>query len=935
VSLQLKPDATPRFLRPRQIPYALREKIEAELDRQVAQGSLVPTTQSKWATPVVPVLKANGEMRLCGDYKCTVNPVLAVDQYPLPKPEDIFAGLAGGVLFTKLDLSQAYTQLPMTSESQEMCTIHTHRGLYRPTRLCFGVAAAPALFQQVIDSVIRNIPGVVAYLDDLLITGKSEEEHWERVRLVCERLVAAGFRLRQDKSVFGVKHVDHLGFRIAVEGISPLEDKVAALKHAPIPSNKEQLQSFLGLLQFYARFLPNLSTLLAPLHQLLAKSAPWVWSRDQERAFTSVKNMISSKTVLVHYDPAKPIVVSCDASSYGVGCVLSHVIDGEERPVAFASRTLTPAEKNYAQIDREALAIVFAVRRFHKYLFARRFIIVTDHKPLLGLFGSHKPVPEICSPRMTRWLLTLSSYLYKIVYREGKLNSNADAMSRLPMATPEGVIEVWPVDILLFHEDTHFPLSAAVVARETRHDPVLAKVAQLIQTSSDVFPDDDEFKPYKSRQQEFSMHDGCVLWGARVVIPLKLRSAVLDLLHGCHLGSSLTKARARSYLWWPGLDKAIEERCRACDICQRVGASLPETPVLSWEYPEKPWSRLHIDFAGPFQGHQFFVVVDAHSKWMEIRRVSTTSAAQAIAVLRMLFATHGLCDTIVSDNGSAFTGTEFEQFCVKNGVKHVTSAPFHPRTNGEAERAVRSFKDAMRKQTTGDVNLRIARFLLTQHTTPHSTTGSTPAELLMGRKLHIDLDRLRPDLVSRMRQQQRRDDGRSFRSFSVNDSVWSRNYSSGDPWLPGVIVEVTGPLSYRVRLTSTGREVRRHADQLKSATPQDPVYVPSTPSSTPPSRQRVVHETATSLSVPSQTPAESMDVAPPVTTTSPSSDATAPPLPSETPSAPCSRFIAQPTSPAVESIPLPVPPATPVPELRRSSRIRRENTHYPSSTWTK
>ena len=179
VSLQLSPNAAPKFMRPRPVPYALREKIEAELDRLVQQGSLVQTTQSRWATPVVPVLKASGEIRLCGDYKCTVNPVLDVDQYPLPKPEDIFAGLAGGVMYTKLDLAQAYTQVPMTPESQEMCTINTHRGLYRPTRLCFGVAASPARFQQVIDDVIRGIPGVVAYIDDILITGSTEEQHWE------------------------------------------------------------------------------------------------------------------------------------------------------------------------------------------------------------------------------------------------------------------------------------------------------------------------------------------------------------------------------------------------------------------------------------------------------------------------------------------------------------------------------------------------------------------------------------------------------------------------------------------------------------------------------------------------------------------------------------------------------------------------------------
>ncbi|XP_015283489.1 PREDICTED: uncharacterized protein K02A2.6-like, partial [Gekko japonicus] len=238
-----------------------------------------------------------------------------------------------------------------------------------------------------------------------------------------------------------------------------------------------------------------------------------------------------------------------------------------------------------------------------------------------------------------------------------------------------------------------------------------------------------------------------VLWGNRVVVPDKLRNRVLESLHEGHPGMVHTKALARGYVWWPGLDKEIEDWVRVCSQCQQVRPEPPQAPPQRWESSGKPWARLHLDFAGPFQGNMFLIVVDAMSKWLEVVRMKTTTSLAVIHALRHLFATHGLPDVLVSDNGPQFVSEEFKQFLTSNGIRQMTSAPFHPASNGQAERMVRTAKEALGKMNEGDWSQRLGAFLLRQHTTPCSSTGRSPAELLMGRRLTTCLNRLHPDLT--------------------------------------------------------------------------------------------------------------------------------------------------------------------------------------------
>ena len=381
--LYVDPTVRPRFHKPRPVPFALRKMVDEELDRLQSVGVLRAVQFADWAAPIVPVLKSDGKMRLCGDYKVTINTAIKQDKYPIPRIEELFASLAGGKSFSKLDVSHAYLQVPLDAESQKYVTVATHRGLFEYTRLPFGVSSAPSCFQRVMENLLQGIAGTCVYLDDILITGSTEQQHVENLAQVLSRLQRAGMRLKKDKCAFLLPSVTYLGHIISAQGLHTEDSKVKAIVDAPAPRDVTELRSFLGLVNYYAKFLPDLATVLSPLYALLQHATEWKWGQKQREAFKHVKNLLQSGRVLVHFDDRLPLVLSCDASPYGLGAVLAHRMpDGSERPVGFASRTLAKAERNYSQLDKEALAIIFAIKRYHQYLYGRHFEIKTDHKPL-------------------------------------------------------------------------------------------------------------------------------------------------------------------------------------------------------------------------------------------------------------------------------------------------------------------------------------------------------------------------------------------------------------------------------------------------------------------------------------------------------------------------------------------------------------------------
>ena len=822
VDIPIDPNTRPIFYKPRPVALAYRAAVDAELDRQIQAGLLEPVKYCSWATPIVTAPKASGEVRICGDYRLTVNKVAPLEKYPMPKTEELFTLFQGARIFTKLDLKSAYNQLQLHEGSRQYLAINTHKGILVPTRLGFGYASAPAIFQRYMETLLAGIPGVGVLIDDVIVSAGSEQEHLKRLEEVLKRLSEAGLRLQRKKCQFATSSVVYLGHHITADGVRPTTDKVSAIDRAPEPKNLKELQAWLGLVNYYAKFMKNLATELAPLYRLLKKEQQWEWGADQKLAFQRTKHMLKSTMTLAHFDETAPVILACDASPVGVGCVLSIVDKNRvERPVAFYSRSLSETERRYSQTDREGLAVIAGLARFNYYLAGREFTIRTDHKPLLGMLGENKPLSVMASPRVTRWAMLLSGYKYRMEYVPGTKQGHCDGLSRLPMSAGCAQVPVPAETIHLLQFVDASPVTAESIRLFTARDPVLSAVLRFTREGwplGDLTP--PELVSYRTREGELSTHDGCLLWGSRVVIPSKIRQRVLSMLHDGHLGESHTKSFARMYVWWPGIDGDISDMVRHCSTCQQYRRQAPVTPLSPWMWPNKPWDRIHIDHC-QLDGQLMLVIVDAYSKWIDVHLTSSSTAETTMELLRKSFSYFGIPRSLVSDNATCFTAPAFEMFCKQLGIRHLLTAPLSAKSNGLAERCVQTVKQGLRKQKCGSIQARLCRFLFSYRTSPHSTTGQTPAELMMGRRLRTRMDCLLPDLqdrvtTSQQRMKERYDQRSQNRVVTPGMRVWVSQVSAltgvetGARWLPGHCVSCSGS-KITVRLDD-GRVIQRHLD---------------------------------------------------------------------------------------------------------------------------
>ncbi|XP_053698952.1 uncharacterized protein K02A2.6-like [Sabethes cyaneus] len=819
-SLNLKPNNKPIFLKARSIPFAIRDTVEREIENMVKNGILVKVEHSAWATPVMPVMKSNDRVRLCGDYKVTINKYLNIDEHPLPTIDELFANMAGGKKFTKIDLAQAYLQMAVRDQDREILTLNTHLGLYQPTRLMYGVASAPAIFQREISQILSNIPGVSVFLDDIKITGPDDETHLKRLELVLLRLNNYNIRVNVSKCEFFADRIEYCGFVINSDGIGKMKKKVDAIQEMPRPRNRDEVRAFVGLVNYYGRFLVDLSTNIYPINNLLKNSVPFEWNKACEEAFRWVKKDIQSDKILVHYDPRLPLILATDASPYGVGAVLSHQYsDGSEKPIQYASKTLNKTQQNYSQIDKEAYAIVFGIQKFYQYLYGHRFILITDNKPLSRILSPEKGLPVLSALRMQHYAVFLASFDYEIRFRTSKESANADCMSRLPINDNGNKSWIEEVDLIELNQIETLPVTVEDLAKNTRLDANVRTLLEGLRSGRSVEP----HNRFGIEQNQFSIQKGCIMKGIRVYIPPLLRRRVLDELHIGHFGVSRMKSLARSYCWWESIDKDIEDLSRDCVECASVRKNPPRISSHCWERPSEPFERIHVDYAGPFLGLNFLVIVDAHTKWPEVKIIPDMTADTTIVYLREFFATFGVPSVIVSDRGVQFTSEQFQTFLKKNGITQKIGAPYHPATNGQAERFVQTFKDKLKaiKCEKRDVQFELHKILMAYRRTVHPTTGKSPSMLVFGRQIKSRLDLMVPtNGVEKIP----RGEEIELRHFAVNDRVAARDYMGSSKWRYGVITERLGELHYMVELDD-GRLWKRHIDQLRSGPAKELQFV--------------------------------------------------------------------------------------------------------------
>jgi len=805
--LNLKPDSQPVFLRSRQVPFQIKNKVENELDRMVEAGILNPVEASTWATPIVPVLKKDGGVRICGDFSVTVNKCLVVDEHPLPTHEELFAKMAGCEIFSKLDLKKAYLQLELRKEDKEILTLNTSKGLYQCNRLMYGVASAPAIWQRTIENILKNIPDITVFLDDIKIASVNVEKHFEILELVLKRLSEYNVRLNLDKCAFLKKQISYCGHIIGKDGIRKEQKKMEAVEKLPRPKDVSEVRAFIGLINYYGRFIKNLSCILKPLNDLLKKNSQFRWTSACERAFNNAKQAFASDEILVSFNPNLPVVLATDASPYGVGAVLSHVYpNGTERVIEYASNTLNDTQRKYTQIDKEAYAIIFGIKKFHNFLYGKRFTLLTDNKPLTQILNPGKGLPAYSAMRMQHYAVFLQGFDFDIKYRKTGNHGNADGFSRLPIkennTTKYDALDVYTINTL-----SMLPIKASEIQIETRKEINLLKIVEALEKGKCL-------KKFGLQNHEFALNNGILLRKDRVVIPEKFRNKILKELHLGHIGIVRMKALARNYVWWQGIDVDIEKTVRSCKECSRVQNNPKPVPLHHWEPTEEAFQRIHIDFAGPFAGHNFLVCVDSHTKWPEVFVMNNITASSTIEKCREIFARFGIPRMLVTDNGRTFVSQEFQNFIKANGIIHRLTAPYHPATNGAAERLVQTLKQWLRKTNLEKENVKckVQKFLFHYRITPIPELKQSPAEIMFGRKLRNRLDLLSPkELEIKRKSVGSNETGK----FQIGDKIAAREYLNKESkWCFGIIHKKLGKLHYLVKLEN-GKIWKRHVDQLR------------------------------------------------------------------------------------------------------------------------
>ena len=570
-----------------------------------------------------------------------------------------------------------------------------------------------------------------------------------------------------------------------------------------------ELQSFIGSANYSRKFIPRFAAIMIPLYALLRKNAIWKWDAAETNAFNEIKSALCSAEVLAYYSNDKRLKLQTDASGSGLGAVLlQEESTGTFRPISYASRVLAKAELNYSNIERKSLALVFGVTTFRQYLLGRQFMLETDHQPLVKLFGCTEGVPILVSSRLKKWKMTLAAYDYVITYIPGRQNFIADFMSRKPVPGVPSPTELADEQVLFVETEV---INASSVSAETQRDPVLKKALQYTLNGWPESTTDQELLPYFTKRWELSVADNILLWNERVVVPESLRELLLNDLHYEHSGAVRMKRLARRYVWWPRIDKEIEETATQCQDCQEQ-ARMPAKEYASWSWPTGPWQRIHIDFAGPFMGKMFLVIVDAYSRFLEIVPMDRATSTGTIAAMQRVLGIFGLPSHVVSDNGAQFTSEEFKRFLKANGILHTCTAPGHPATNGLAERYVGYFKSKLRAMgSQGNLQTTLYRFLFSHRTTPLAN-GKTPAELLLNRQPRTRFDLLKHDNKSTVDAFER-NLGRTP-EFRPGDAVFTLNFGvHGAKWVPGHIVTARSALSYEVQVQDA--IWKRHRNQLR------------------------------------------------------------------------------------------------------------------------
>lgn len=708
---------------PRRVAISLRNKVKIELERMVKEGVITPIKEpTEWCAPIVVVPKPNGSVRLCVDYT-ELNKCVMRERFQLPSVDESLAQLSGANVFSVLDASSGFWQVPLSENCKKITTFIAPFGRYFFNRLPFGINSGPEHFQRRIKEILEGLEGVINHIDDILVWGKNQEEHDLRLKYVFRKLKKEGVTLNKSKCKIGVKSVKYLGHIIENGKVKPDPERIKAIINLPQPSNISELRRFLGMINYIMKFVPNLAEKTKNLRDLLNKNSEWIWAAPQIQCFENLKKEITQHPVLSLYDPNKLSRVSADASSFGIGAVLEQETNDVWKPVYFASRSLNETERRYAQIEKEALSITWACEKFKDYILGTNFKILTDHKPLVQILQS-KPISSL-SARLQRFRMRLSTFKYNVEHIPGKNFWTADTLSRAPLKdTFLNNKDVLEEELFINSVIQHMPYSDVLLEQVRIAQRQNAQCVRLEENIKNGFSDKNfYFWPYRG---EMSVNKGLIMKGNRIYIPPSLRQEMLKRLHTGHVGLTKCRRRAQQSMWWPNLTNDIKKIVENCPICTEHRINHVE-PLMPTELPKRPWILLGVDLM-EFKAKKYLILIDYYSKFIEVAYLNKTTSWDIITKMKNIFSRYGIPEEIRSDNGPQFSSEDFKDFSKEYGFIHAKSSPKFPQSNGQVERAVKIVKDILKKNT--DIFLG----LLTYRATPLES-GFSPAELLFGRKI--------------------------------------------------------------------------------------------------------------------------------------------------------------------------------------------------------
>ena len=596
-------------------------------------------------------------------------------------------------------------------------------------------------FQNLIWQVLKDCPGTYNIHDDILVVGTNEEEHDHNLDTALRKLEESGLTLNYDKCIMGASSMTYMGDILSADGLQLSEKRIKAIIDAPAPRNQFEVRRFLGSVQFCAKFIPQFAIISAPLWYLTSKTASWNWGKKEIAAFDQIKTLLTSAPVMAYFTQGASTRLTTDASPVGIGAILEQQqSDSHFRPVYYASRKLSGVEQQYSQFEREALAVKWACQKFYMFLYGTQFELCTDHKPLISVLGPNSKPP---SARIERWLLYLQQFNYTIRHIRGK-NNSAEVLSCLPVGEVEtaDAKESKAHACSIASQAVPAALTPKEVELASEHDKTLMLVRKAITTEDWTYLTGTM---YKALSDELWVLGQLVMCGERIVMPESLWKRTVRLAHEGHQGMVRTNARLREKVWWPHMDKQVEQFVKACYPCQLVGPRAKPEPVRSTKLPEGPWTDIAIDLVEIPGGNHLLVAVDNYTQWPEVILLKKTDARHVITAMEGIFRTHWLPVSVRSDNGPPFASKEFDAFLEYLGIEHKKGIPYWPQSNGEVERCNRTILKVIRIANLEGTDWKRAleNFLFQYRTTPHATTGMSPAELLMGRKLRDKLPRLK------------------------------------------------------------------------------------------------------------------------------------------------------------------------------------------------